>query len=221
MIDTNPPQEEWLSHYGKKGMKWGVRNEDEPVGETSKSSKPPAPVTKESHKKQIAIGIGALAVAAGAGYAAYSLNKSGALPLSSLKSSAANKVGEKAVEKLLLQPKTTIHLARAKHKGLTFIQQGGTPDYFAIFDKAGMNTAPEHELFQKIADGTGNIAARFLDPEGRRDHAGRNISHDVVIPRTMASGVENLDDVKTKIWPHLKDAYDTFWQENLTPKYMR
>jgi len=50
--------DEALVHYGKKGMKWGVRNEDKPVGRDSSGRIAPAPKTavpKLSEKKQLKV----------------------------------------------------------------------------------------------------------------------------------------------------------------------
>lgn len=52
--------DEFLEHYGTKGMKWGVRNTHSTSGSTNKSEKP-----KHSKKKVaigIAVGVGAIAV---------------------------------------------------------------------------------------------------------------------------------------------------------------
>ena len=64
---------EVLEHFGTKGMHWGVRKQ------RSSSSTARTPMSK---KKKVAIGVGILGVAAGAGFVAYKLHKNGKLPLS-------------------------------------------------------------------------------------------------------------------------------------------
>lgn len=200
-----------FAHYGIKGMKWGVRKE-EPTSTEAPSG------NKSSRAKKIAIGVGVLAVVAGAGYASYALNKNGSLSLGDMRSRTSSRAAP-ATRKVLKEPTSVIHLARGKNRGLTFQKKGDTPDFFKVFDKMGMNTNQEHEFLQKASDGSGRIAARFIDPEGRRDRSSRPISHDVVIPRSMSDGINSLDDVKSKIWPHLKDTYDQFYQDSLTPNF--
>ena len=52
--------EEFLEHFGTKGMKWGVRNSRPASGSNGKSEKP------KHSKKKIAVGVAAVAVGVGA-----------------------------------------------------------------------------------------------------------------------------------------------------------
>lgn len=48
---ANETPEEWLAHYGVKGMKWGVhRNRDRPGGADGKSEKKSKPTQREIYK---------------------------------------------------------------------------------------------------------------------------------------------------------------------------
>jgi hypothetical protein len=43
--------EEALAHYGKKGMRWGVRNEEEPVGRPTPNA--PKPALSERNQRRV------------------------------------------------------------------------------------------------------------------------------------------------------------------------
>lgn len=73
---------EVLEHSGVKGMRWGVRK-----AESTGGDKP-----KKSLGKKVAIGAGVVTLAAGAGFVAYTLKKSGAIPVSSLPTADAARV---------------------------------------------------------------------------------------------------------------------------------
>src|SRR6478609_6785141 len=47
----------------------------------------------------------------------------------------------------------------------------------------------------------------------RKDAAGRTIPHEVIIPKSMSEGINNLDDVVSKIWPMLKPEHDAMYAE--------
>lgn len=207
--------EDALAHFGVKGMKWGVRK-DKITGE----ERPLTPEERASRNKKIAIGIGVLTVAAGLAYTGYAMNNRGSLPVSSVKNSDVVNAGKKKVEKTLQEPTDIIHLARGKNVGLTFQRKGNTPDFADVFHKLGMNAdGLPREFVRKVEDGSGTILARMADPLSRRDFAGRLIQHDIVIPKSMASGIETLDDVRTKIYPKLKDTYDAFYEASLKERF--
>jgi hypothetical protein len=202
-----PGTPEELVHHGIKGMHWGVRKES---GTSSPSSASDKSAARRATVKKVAIGTGVLVAVAGSAYVAYKLNQSGKLPISSVAKSAAKSTP--AVKKIIQEPTDVIHFARGKHKGLHFLNKGGTPDFFNVWDKTlGQHAnSSAREIFEKHSSGM--IAARFPDPAGRFDHAGRGIDHEVIIPKIMAAGVNNLDDVRNKIWPHLKDSYDAMYK---------
>lgn len=198
--------EEALAHYGKKGMRWGVRNEEESTG-TRRSSQIDAEkkAIRRDRAKKAAIGIGILTAAAGAGFVAYKVHQSGNLPLSSIKKAAKP---TEAVKKIVHEQTDLIHIARGKNKGLTFLKQGGTPSFFTDWENAFVNEVRNPDTadtFMKLS--SGKIAAAFRDPEGLYDFSGRPIAHQVLVPRSMSAGLESAEDVKNKFWAQLKDAY--------------
>lgn len=184
-----------LSHHGVKGMHWGVRKDRTNKTDAQRSAR------RRSTAKKVAIGVGSATVAVGAAYLAYKLNQSGHLPVSSVKTTAKT---ASEVKRLVKEPTDIIHASRGKTKGFRFFRTGGTDSYFTHHTRA-FQDKEEDNVFKRFPDG--KIAASFLDPEGRRDRHGRPIPHEVVIPIGMTGGINNLDDVRSKIWPLIKPTY--------------
>jgi hypothetical protein len=197
--------DEFFSHYGVKGMHWGVRKIENSGTNTSRSAEETSAIRKARAKK-VAIGAGVLAVAAGTAYVGYTLHKNGKLPLKSLKTSVSAK---KATESILTEPTDVIHATRGRDVGFQFFKRGGTPSFFSEYAEAGFNENQSGDYFHQYGS---KVAARFADPEGRRDFAGRTIIHEVIVPSSMSSGINSLDDVTSKIWPILKPDYDVFYK---------
>lgn len=74
-MTTTMDREEFLQHYGVKGMKWGRRK-----AESSSGGKKPRTPEQVARNKKIAKTATTLALAAGAAYASAYLNKSGNKP---------------------------------------------------------------------------------------------------------------------------------------------
>lgn len=198
-ISAKPSLDETLKHFGVKGMKWGVRKE-----RTS--------AEKRAIAKKVAIGTGALLVAAGTAAVVYQLKKNN---VSVNDVGKLAETGKKAAESILKEQVDIIHTSRGKNKGFLFLKNGGLPDPLSTWENAfgaDGKDAGGGNFFKVLGDG--KIAAAFHDPDGRTDAATRKIIHNVIVPRSMTDGIENLDDVKTKIWPLLKDAYDTFYESS-------
>lgn len=202
--------DDFLAHYGVKGMRWGVRRPDssaEPKGNDASNE-----AARRARVKKVAITAGVLAVAAGGAYVTYKLAKDGKLPVKSL-NRASVAAGKKMVEKAApvnVEPTSVIHGSRGKDVGFRFIKRGGVPDPMTEYMQA-FDGHTGGDAFKRFGDG--KIAARFSDPEGRKDFAGRTIPHEVIIPKSMADGVNNLDDVVKKFWPTLKPEHDAMYAE--------
>ena len=185
-----------LEHYGIKGMKWGVRKER-------------TAAEKKALAKNIAIGVGVLTVAAGTAYAVHTLHTKGHLDLSVIKnSSSASKAGKAAVEKVLEEPTTVGLASRGRDSGFRFVKDASLKEPYSVFESAGLmsgdNEIPRNTI-RKLSGGA--VAAVLDDPKGRADRAGRLIPHSILIPKSMASGISTIDDVRNTIWPLLEDAY--------------
>ena len=73
------------------------------------------------------------------------------------------------------------------------------------YERAFGSSYEKASHFEKLTDG--RVAATFADPKGRKDFAGRTIPHQVVIPASMANGINSVDDVVNKVWPTLEQSY--------------
>ncbi len=191
-----------LAHYGKKGMKWGVRN-DRKTKVTTKSVKNEEldKSAKRAQAKKVAIGVGVLTAAAGGAFVVHKLNQSGHIPLNTIKQTAKE---ASVVKKILEEPTQILHASRGKNKGFQFYKNGGIPDPLSVYEQAFGKDNGLSEQFKWVGK---TIAASFPDPQGRKDFSGRVIPHQIIIPQTMTAGINNLDDVKEKIWPLLQDTY--------------
>lgn len=209
-----------LAHYGKKGMRWGVRNDKPSSGDGSSSSSSATTAeialpNRSRRVKQVAIGLGILTAVAGAGYVGYQIQKNGGLK--SFDKETTDK-GEAFAQKVLKEPTVPIHGSRGKNLGFRFVSEGGLDDPFHEWERAGFNGVTGTP-FTRYGDNNEKIALTLKDPDGRTDAAGRRIVHDIVVPSTMSTGINSEADVVSKIWPKLKPAYDEFYEKSLEKRY--
>ena len=232
MLDTD----KFLAHYGKKGMKWGVRKESASAplsgslngtvaGSERTYSRASTPVNdigdkkalRKERAKKVAIGVGILAAVAGTAYVAHQVQKNGGVKVNDLPSKTKPEA-KKSAKKILEQPTDIIYLSKphkdagVKKNGLIttpldFVSDGKTKDYFTIFDDAGLNSDDFRPGdFKKMDDGS--VAAYYNDIKGRRDAANRVIPHVVFVPSSMAKDINNIDDVVSKLGPDLDRRYE-------------
>ena len=194
---------EALTHFGVKGMHWGVRKERETAG--SKPKKSMTSEEKRARAKKVALGVGVLLAVAGTAFVAYKLNQSGNLPVSSLRKTKPTP----AVKKILQEPTDIIHVGGAKNNGYSFLRKGNTPDYASLMQKAFPHGTEYGDTFKHMPDGS--IAAQFFDPKGHKDAAGRVIPHNVIIPKSMTAGIHSIEDVKKHIWPIVEPAQEAYY----------
>lgn len=195
--------EESLAHFGVKGMRWGKRKT-----ESSSEKTPRTNAQKKEIAKNVAIGTGVLIAAAGAAYLGHKLNQNGSVKMSDIKVSSESK---KKVNDMFKEPTTVIHASRGRNQGFKFYKDGQIPDPMVEWQKGFGGLEESRTVFNKY---DGKIAARFMDPDGRTDRAGRLIPHDIIVPKSMSDGVNSIDDVLKTIWPKVKDHYSDNY-ENL------
>ncbi len=111
------------------------------------------------------------------------------------------------------EPIGIVHSSRGKNRGYTFLQRGGLDNPGEEMIKAGLDRMNAGE-FKRYGERSEKVAARYLDPEGRKDFSGRRIGHDVVLPESMAKKVSNLSDVEAMTWPLIKDVYQVLWDKS-------
>lgn len=231
MIDfrEKPASPEDILHYGIKGMRWGVRKSRE----TTKDNSSLAPeeqkrVDRNRKIKTAAIGVGVLTAAVGATIVTRKLQADRAVKMKEIRhqakiAAAKAKEAKDMAEWITQEPSRPVLGARGKHIGFRILDSGGVQEPIGLLSAMGLTSGPGVEgrtlnpgEMQKLA---GKVAAYLPDPEGRRDAAGRPLSHTIVVPRGMADQIQSMDDVKTKVWPLLKPIYDQMYKESLTPQY--
>ena len=196
--------DDFLAHFGVKGMKWGVRKDRENK-----------PLTRN---QKIAIAGASAAVLAGGIAVGIILRNNHATRVAemAIASEKAKKASEAALKKAAAMAEIQtdiIHSTRGKNIGFIFLNKGGVSDPTHIWEKMGGKAEGVDENFiRRVGD---KVAVTFMDPEGRTDRAGRLIPHEVIVPFPLSSEIKDLSDVHTKVWPKLKDAYDDFYATSL------
>lgn len=211
-------EDEYLAHFGKKGMKWGVRR---------KNSDETASTGPKDHRKLKIAGavVAAGSIAAGAAYAHHVLGKRGTNRLMSGKdrSNAAQKIraAKEFAEKTAKQePTSVIHVARGKHTGYKVLKRGGLTDALPEIEKGfGTSSNASEGIFKRYGNAANKIAVSFHDPKGRADFAGRPIVHQVILPEQHAKNIGTHMAAVRKAWQLVGPDYEKHWQESLKPKY--
>lgn len=204
--------DDFLAHYGVKGMRWGFRKNTDQDSEDRKAlSKFDLRNPKVRTAAIAAAGITAIAVGA---FVASRYH----IKLGSMSSSVADK-GKEKTEKILEDASDYIYLSKP-YRGsgaqttLSFVSKGQTKDYFQIFDDAGLNSADfANNSIRKMKNG--DVAALFSDMFGRVDDATRPIPHVVLIPASKAAGLNTIEDVIEKHGAELEKRYLAYVAEKV------
>jgi hypothetical protein len=218
-ITPDPTVDEFLAHFGVKGMRWGVRKVHESDDSGGSSEKTPA---NHAKLKKAAIIGGSIAGAALIAGGTYYLAKHGDLPISSLNFKEAEKAKsfvETSVKKSPVEPTDIVHIARGKYKGYAVLKNGNLPDYLPEIRKAnlldGEYTRLQPGEYRRYGANLEKAGLSFLDPEGRKDFSGRTIVHDVILPKEHTHDVTDFESAKNKAWSLVKDNFDEFYKSSL------
>lgn len=55
------------------------------------------------------------------------------------------------------------------------------------------------------------VVARFPDPLGRRDSAGRIIPHEFVVFSPTSNAISSVEDAMRELWPEVEETFDRIW----------
>ncbi|UGL63237.1 membrane protein [Arthrobacter phage Tokki] len=188
----------FLLHYGVKGMKWG-RRKDRPEGESRISPEQKAKLKKAAIVVGTAAVVGAITIGA-----IYVSNNSGMKVPAKIDTKAA----EDFVKSKLQEPSGVVHATRSKHKGFSIYESGGLSEPLNEYTKAFGSNSDGGEIFKRYGDSNEKVAVRFYDPEGRKDRSGRVIPHEVILPAPLAKDVTDLSGAISKVWPMIKDTVE-------------
>lgn len=191
-----------LEHFGIKGMRWGVRNSSDSSAQKNESD-------DWSKKKKAAVVLGSVALAATIAVGAlYAKNH---MDVSLKDISSPSSVTTNLAKALAKEPVAMMHSSRGKNRGYAFLRDGGMKTPNEEFLRAGLDKA-NVGFFRRYGDQGEKVAARFSDPEGRKDFSGRLIGHDVILPKSMSIGINNADDAARIAWPLIKPMFDAFYR---------
>lgn len=101
-----------------------------------------------------------------------------------------------------------IWATRGRTWGFRFLRTGGLRDPLSSYEAAFAELEGQREGIVRSGD---RVALRFIDPEGRRDRAGRAIPHEFVLFGDLALGVSSVGDGLALVWPLVSDEYGALW----------
>lgn len=109
---------------------------------------------------------------------------------------------------------TVIWATRGRDWGFTFLRRGGTRDPLVLYEKVFSGMGAASTACHRSAD---TLGVRFPDPLGRRDGAGRIISHEFVLTGADADAIATTNDAVRIIWPRVADEYAQVWDSPRLP----
>jgi hypothetical protein len=103
-----------------------------------------------------------------------------------------------------------IWATRGKNWGFRFLRTAGRSNPLEVYEAAFSGVEDTMEAFRVNAE---TIAFRFLDPEKRRDAAGRVIPHEFVLFPPLPGRVSSVDDGFRLVWPLVRDDFARDWEQ--------
>lgn len=105
-------------------------------------------------------------------------------------------------------PDRLIWATRGHSWGFRFLLDAGLDDPLPRYQEAFADLADSSTVWRRDR---GVVALRLIDPEGRRDLAGRPIPHEFVVFDELADQVDSTTDGLTLVWPRVAAAYAQVW----------
>jgi hypothetical protein len=118
---------------------------------------------------------------------------------------------KKFAESIAKEPVDIIHASRGHEKGFMFLRGGGITDHLHELESSGLDQS-QPGFFKRYGSHAEKVAVSFLDPQGRKDQAGRPIFHQVIFPESMSKNIHTHDDAVKEAWPRIKDLYGAMYK---------
>ena len=103
---------------------------------------------------------------------------------------------------------------RGRDWGFRFLRDAGLSDPLIAFEAAFSGLDGDPEVCATSGDQT---ALRFLDPDGRSDHAGRPILHEFVVFDNAIPDGTTVDEAQAVVWPLVSEEYAALWLAGRDP----
>lgn len=111
-------------------------------------------------------------------------------------------------------PERLIWATAGRSWGFRFLLAGGLSDPLPTYERIFADVEEEPSACRRAA---GSVALRIPDPMGRRDSAGRVISHEFVVSGEMANEIGSVKDGLEQVWPLVAEAYARVWDADGAP----
>lgn len=111
-------------------------------------------------------------------------------------------------------PSQLIWATRGYSWGFRFLLDGGFSDPLREYERAFAGLADAPAAWGRAGRA---VALRLLDPQGRRDFAGRVIPHEFVVFGDMVDVVDSVSEGLQRLWPLVERAYDRVWNVDTAP----
>lgn len=107
-----------------------------------------------------------------------------------------------------------IWATRGRTWGFRFLRTGGLTAPLSLYEKAFSGTKDDPFLYRAV---DGLVAARFPDPLGRQDRAGRVIPHEFVVLPPDAELITSSEVAQTRLWPQVAEMFSLVWDQPVPP----
>lgn len=107
-----------------------------------------------------------------------------------------------------------IWATRGRDWGFRFLRTGGFGDPLPIYGEVFAGVDDQEQFCRHVGD---KVALRFLDPESRKDAAGRVIPHDFVVFPPEAHDLNSVADGVERVWPEVEMIFGRAWDSSEAP----
>lgn len=103
---------------------------------------------------------------------------------------------------------TFIWATRGRTWGFRFLSDAGLVDPRAVYLRRFAGVENVMPAYSKDGD---VVVARFPDPLGRSDSAGRVIPHEFIVFSPTSDAISSIEDAIRELWPVVEGMYDRVW----------